>query len=57
LNNNSIVEWRFVAGNPFEGNPGPENAFWVYLGIFLGIAVALAVGLILLTRKRALSIK
>jgi len=57
LNNNSIVEWRFVAGNPFKNDSGPENTFWIYLGIFSGIAVALTAGLILIAKKGVISIK
>ena len=51
LNNNSIVEWRFVAGNPYGDDTEPDNTFWIYLGIFSGVAAVVAVGLILIAKK------
>ena len=57
LNNNSIVEWRFVAGNPFNPDTEPDNTFWIYLGVFSGVAGAVALGLILIAKKGLLRIK
>jgi hypothetical protein len=57
LNNNSIVEWRFVAGNPFNPDTDPDNTFWIYLGVFSGVAAAVAVGLILIAKKGYLQFK
>lgn len=51
LNNNSIVEWRFVTGNPFDPDPEPDNTLWIYLGIFSGVVAAVAIGLVLIAKK------
>ncbi len=57
LNNNSIVEWRFVGGNPYNPDTEPDNTFWIYLGIFSGLAAAVAVGLIFIAKKGLLQFK
>jgi hypothetical protein len=57
LNNNSIVEWRFVAGNPYNPDGEPDDTFWIYLGIFLTVAVAITIGIILIAKKGLIKIK
>jgi len=57
LNNNSIIEWRFVGGNPFNNNPGSDDTFWIYIIVIIGIIAAITIGLILIAKKGLISFK
>ncbi len=50
LLNNSIVEWKFVAGNPYP-DPDPDGDFWVYTGIIIGVAAVCVVGIIFIVKR------
>lgn len=51
LANDSIVEWKFIAGNPYSNDPDPDGDFWVYTGIILGIAAVCVVGIIFIVKR------
>jgi hypothetical protein len=52
LNNNWVMQWVFKSGNPFTGDTDPNNdEFWLYTGLFLGIAIACVVGIYLIIKK------
>jgi len=50
LANNSIVEWRFTSQNPYSSNQGPNDMFWTYFSILLGIIAIATVGLIIIMK-------
>ena len=51
LNNDSVVEWVFKGGNPYDGNGEPNKFFWLYTGIFIGVAVACGLGIYFIIKR------
>ncbi|HUX99255.1 MAG TPA: DUF4430 domain-containing protein [Candidatus Deferrimicrobium sp.] len=51
LNSNSVIEWIFKSGNPIGEDTDPNDDFWLYAGIFIGIAAICVVGIYLIIRK------
>ena len=51
LTNDSVVEWRFTAADPFQGQPNLNGDFWLIAGIVIGVIGLCAVAIILIIKK------
>lgn len=51
LDNNSIIEWKFKSGSPFQGAIDPNDDFWFYTGLFIGITILCVIGIIFVVKR------
>ena len=51
LSNDTVIEWIFKGGNPFDEDPGTNDNFWLYFGLFVGIGVVCAAGIFLILKR------
>ncbi|MFX1294399.1 MAG: DUF4430 domain-containing protein [Promethearchaeota archaeon] len=51
LKNDSIVEWIFKGGNPFDKNNKITGLFWLCTGLAIGIVAACGIGIYFIARR------